>query len=249
MRTETEGIVLKQIKTSYGRRIVHLFTSDFGKISAGTSLGDKGRNRNTLALQPFTLGKYRLFKNRDMYNIDFAEVVRSHYSIGEDVDKYMRGAYVLEYTEKVLPEEMPAPGMFRLLLDFFDALEKRNRGIGTLVLAYQTKVFAETGVFPSLDRCSSCGKDISEEDTKAGINFYTESGGVLCKQCVKEINSLIHCTKFDIISILKYFANNSLKNLENVALNEKTGLELEKIIREYSEYHLNTSNIKSEKLI
>ncbi|MCI7145108.1 MAG: DNA repair protein RecO [Clostridiales bacterium] len=248
MRIETEGIVLKQVKTSYGRKIIHLFTRDKGKISAGTGLNDRGR-RSTLALQPFTLGRYRLFKNRDMYNLDSAEVIRSHYAIGEDVDKYMYGAYVLEFTEKILPEELPAQGIFSLLLDFFRELEKRDRGIGTLVLAYQTKVLVEAGVFPSLDRCAACGCPPGEENPVDRWGFSTETGGMVCPECAKEINSLIHHVKFDIINILKYFAANPLKKLENIALNEKTGLELQKIIREYSEYHLNASNIKSEKLI
>lgn len=249
MRTETEGIVLKQVKTSYGRKIVHLFTRDLGKISAGINSASRMRSKSSLALQPFTLGRYRLFRNREAYSIDSAEVIKSHYAIGEDVDKYMNGAYVLEFTGKVLPEEVPAQGIFSLLLEFFSVLEKRDKGIGTLVLAYQTKVLKEAGVFPCLDRCSSCGKELENEDISQGIGFCTETGGVVCPQCAKEINSLIHHTKFDIINILNYFAANPLKKLENIALNEKAGKELQKIIREYSEYHLNTSNIKSEKLI
>ena len=47
MLTDTEGIVLRQVKTSYGRRMVLLFSKKYGKISAGTSIAEKGRNRST----------------------------------------------------------------------------------------------------------------------------------------------------------------------------------------------------------
>ena len=102
MLTDTEGIVLKQIKTSYNRRMILLFSRKYGKISAGTSIGEKGRSRSSLALRPFTYGRYELYKNRESYNINSAEVLKSYYRIGEDVDKYMNGAYVLEFTEKIL---------------------------------------------------------------------------------------------------------------------------------------------------
>ena len=126
MLTDTEGIVLRQVKTSYGRRMILLFSKKSGKISAGTGLNERGKGKSSLALRPFTYGRYELFKNRDSYNINGAEVLKSYYGIGEDVDKYMNGAYVLEFTERVLAEEVPSPGIFSLLIDFFDLLENRD---------------------------------------------------------------------------------------------------------------------------
>ena len=170
MLTDTEGIVLRQVKTSYGRRMILLFSKKYGKISAGTGLNERGKGKSSLALRPFTYGRYELFKNRDSYNINGAEVLKSYYGIGEDVDKYMNGAYVLEFTERVLAEEVPSPGIFSLLIDFFDLLENRDKGIGTLVLAYQTKVFRYTGVMPQLERCAICGEE------KPAFKFSVEEG-------------------------------------------------------------------------
>lgn len=248
MLTDTEGIVLRQVKTSYGRRMILLFSKKYGKISAGTSLGEKGRNKTSLALRPFTYGRYELFKNRDSYNINGADILKSYYKIGEDVDKYMNGAYVLEFTERVLEEGVPSPGIFNLLIDFFDLLETRDRGIGTLVLAYQTKIFRYSGVMPQLDRCTVCG------EKKPAAKFSIEEGGIICGDCMQRMenlqeHTLIYDAKFGIVDILKYFMANPLKKLENIALKEDSGRLLQKIIREYAAYYLDTSDLKSEKLI
>lgn len=248
MLTDTEGIVLKQVKTSYNRRMILLFSRKYGKISAGTSIGEKGRSRSSLALRPFTYGRYELYKNRDSYNINSAEVLKSYYRIGEDVDKYMNGAYVLEFTEKILSEEMQVPGLFDLLLDFFTVLENRKRGIGTLVLAYQTKVLDLFGVMPELKACTICGK--IEEPCK----FSVEDGGVICRGCWENMQNsnqhkLIYDAKFGIVDILKYFQVNSLKKLENLALKEETGKLLQNIIRQYAAYYLDASDLKSEKMV
>ena len=126
MLSDTEGIVLKTTKTSYGRTMVLLFSRRYGKISAGTNLGERNRGKNSLAIRPFTLGRYELFKGRETYNINSAEVIKSYYRIGENVDKYLLGAYVLEFTEKALAEDVPSQGIFTSLIDFFDLLEKRD---------------------------------------------------------------------------------------------------------------------------
>lgn len=248
MLTDTEGIVLRQTKTSYGRRMILLFSKKYGKISAGTGINEKGRGKSSLALRPFTYGRYELFKNRDSYNINGADVIRSYYAIGEDVDKYMNGAYVLEFTERVLEEGVPSPGMFNLLIDFFDLLESRDRGIGTLVLAYQTKVLRYAGVMPQLEHCAVCG------EKKQAAKFSIEDGGIICGDCLRdmenlETHTLIYDLKFGILDVLKYFMANPLKKLENIALKEDAGKLLQEIIRKYAAYYLDTSDLKSEKLI
>ena len=62
-------------------------------------------------------------------------------------------------------------------------------------------------------------------------------------------HTLIYDPEFGIVNILKYFTINSLKNLKNLALKEDTGRLLQKLIREYAAYHLDASDLKSEKLI
>lgn len=248
MLTDTEGIVLRQVKTSYGRRMILLFSRKYGKISAGTSIGEKGRSRSSLALRPFTYGRYELFKNRDSCNINGADVIKSYYRIGENVDKYMNGAYVLEFTERILADGVPAQDIFDLLKDFLELLETRDRGIGTLVLAYQTRVFKYSGVMPSLDRCAVCG------EKKPAVKFGIKEGGVICCDCMQRMenlqqHTLIYDLKFGILDILKYFTANPLRRLENIAVKEDAGKLLQKIIREYAAYYLDTSNLKSEKLI
>lgn len=228
--------------------MILLFSKRYGKISAGTSISEKGRNKSSLALKPFTYGRYEMFKNRDSYNINAVEVIKSYYKIGEDVDKYMNGAYVLEFTEKALADEVPAPAVFRLMTEFFDLLENRQKGIGTLVLAYQVKLFRYLGVMPELERCAVCGQK------KEPAAFCVEEGGAVCADCLGEIRNsdnhrLIYDAKLGIINVLRYFTVNPLKSIENLALKEETGRLLQKLVRDYAAYYLDVSELKSEKLV
>ena len=146
MYTESEGIILRQTKTANGRRMIEVFSKNYGKIGCGTSINEGGKNKSALALRPFTHGKYELFKNGDNFNISSAETIDSFFSIGEDVDKYMYACYVLELTDKVVLEGQPFAAGFSLLLEFLKVLEDRKKSYKTLVIAYQTKLLDLLGL-------------------------------------------------------------------------------------------------------
>jgi len=248
MFTDTEGIIFRQIKTVNGRRMVLLFSKKYGKISAGTSLSEKGKNKSSLAMRPFTYGRYELFKNRDSYHINGAEVIRSYYRIGEDVEKYMNCSYVLELTEKLLQEEAPAPGIFDMILDFFDIMEKRSRKYSSLILAYQIKVLQEVGSMPQVSRCVQCGE--KEEP----VLFSVKEGGILCKKCCLNFHdhqneTLIYQVNFGIVNILRYILDHPLKCFENLALDEEIQKQLNRIIKSYISFHLDISGLKSESFL
>ncbi|MBR0481572.1 MAG: DNA repair protein RecO [Firmicutes bacterium] len=169
MYTETEGIILKQIKTTGGRRMILLLTEKYGMISAGTSIPEKGRNKSSLALRPFTMGRYELYKGRDSFSINGAETVKSFYSIGEDIDKYMAASYVLELTEKMVPEDEASPRMYELLKSFLELIADRKTEFDTPVIAYQIKALAASGLALSQNPLLS-----GASDDKINIVRYIE---------------------------------------------------------------------------
>lgn len=248
MYTDTEGIVLKNVKLPGGRKILVIFSSKYGKISAGTNINEKGRSKSTLALRPFTYSKFEIYKNRESYNVNSAQVIKSFYKIGEDVDKYMYASYILEFTEKIISENERAPRLFELLKDYLGVLVKRKREYATLALAYQIKALLYLGCAPETRKCVCCGDN-------NGLNwFVVNQGGVVCENCITKLKSnvnesLIYDSNFGIIEVVNYILSNPLKILENLALNEKTQAKLKLIIRSYIAYHLDIRDLKSESFL
>lgn len=248
MYTDTEGIIFRQVKTVNGRRMVLLFSKKYGKISAGTNISEKGKSKSSLAMRPFTYGRYELYKNRDSYHINGTEVIKSYYRIGEDVEKYMYCSYVLEFTEKLLQEESPVPTIFDMILDFFDIMEKRTKKYSSLMLAYQIKVLQEAGSMPHVKQCVRCG------DKGEPILFSIEEGGILCKRCCQNFHennndTLIYTVNFGIVNILQYILDNSLKSFENLALDDEIQKQLHTIIKSYIAYHMDIGDLKSESFL
>ena len=245
MVTDTEAMVLRQVKTLNGRRMLLLFTKKFGKISVGTNLTEGGRNKSALAVRPFTYGRYELFKSRESYSLNSGQVIKSYYSIGEDLDKYMAASYVLELTEKLLAEDLPQPRMFALLLEFFDALERRQKKHDTLVMAYLVKALDIMGTMPGTQQCSVCGGEAPQRF------FSVEEGGMICPECaqnlIKEHNEpLIYDTNFGIVNILRFFQKEPLAAFEKLALDDEILKKLRAILKNYMAYHLDIGKLKSE---
>ncbi|MDO5441982.1 MAG: DNA repair protein RecO [Bacillota bacterium] len=162
MYIQTEGIILRQVKTVNARRMISIFSKNYGKISCGTNITEGGKNKTALALRPFTYGRYELFKNKDSYNVQAAETIKSYYGIGEDIDKYMAASFVLELTDLVLLEGEAQPNTFNLLKEFFEVLEKRKTAYQTLVIAYELKLLKLQGLTASDGLKSRTGTDIIE---------------------------------------------------------------------------------------
>jgi DNA repair protein RecO (recombination protein O) len=144
-----EGIVIRQTKITGGRRMIQIFTREEGKISAGTHLSERSKGGAALALRPFAHGQYQMSeKRKDMRQISSAETINAHFALGEDADRFAEASYVLEFTDKLLPEGVPETGIFELLTEYLSVLERRKSDFRLLTISYMVKVMQELGVFP-----------------------------------------------------------------------------------------------------
>ena len=142
----------------------------------------KNQKHASLALRPFTCGNYSIYKGRNYYNLDRVETLKSFYGIGEDLDKYMAASLALELTEKIVPEEVPQPRIFALLLDFLNEMELRKQKHTTLLLAFETKLLFALGnlLRRHEDKCSTSFFStvkipvfLSYVNTSPGLSAYT----------------------------------------------------------------------------
>ena len=245
MTTETEGIVLRQTKTAYGRRMITLLTPKFGKISAGTSISEGGKNKTALAVRPFTHGRYEVFKGRDSYSINAAETIDSFFSLGEDIDRYSYAAAALELCDRIIEEEQPAAGMYSLLLDYLAVLEKRKKDHATLFIAFRIKMLELSGSGIQTKSCMKCGK--SEDAAFISVS----DGGTVCRECASSasLNPLIFDAGNDIIKIIQFMQSHPIRSLENLTLSPEKQAMLSKIVRSFYSQYLGIDSLKSEMLL
>jgi DNA repair protein RecO (recombination protein O) len=246
MLINSEGIVLRQRKIANNRRMIVLFTKKYGKISAGTSMNERGKGRSALALRPFTHAVYEIFRNRDYYNINGADVRESYYSVGEDIDRFMAASKLIEYLDAVLPEEQPQPKIFDLTIEFMETISYANGNYMTLLYAFIFKTLRVMGFMPEIRVCVDCGKsleDIRKESNGRACVFSVGAGGILCESCCEreenDPSQMVFRTGFDIVDVIQYLVSKPLSVFEKVALKPQVSDDLRKILSEYLKYYLN----------
>lgn len=244
MIADTRAIVIRQVRTVNGRRVIRLFTEQFGKVSAGVSVNERSRNRTALALNPFTLGNFELFKSRDYFNLNKAQTIHSFYDLGTDVDKYFYASYGLELLDKVVEEGQKEPGIFQATVDFLTVLESRKSRFGTILLAYKVKLLQYLGVFPELDSCVSCGS------RKPPAALSVRDGGILCEDCAaagarEDPDSLIFQADFAMINVLRYMLDHPVTQLQKLALDPDLERRINEIIDRFITYNLDPGEMKS----
>jgi DNA repair protein RecO (recombination protein O) len=246
MYIDTHGIILRSVKTTKGRVMLTIFTKELGKISAGSYPVNRKKTKASLAQETFTYGEYHIAQKEQYYDIESAEALRSFFGIGEQFDRFVDASYVMELTDKILPEGLPQPEIFDMLLEYLDMVSVRKERIRTLTEAYEIKLLYLLGVFPELDECVNCG-------AKDGLDhFGVEDGGMLCGDCASSLRKkgrrLIYKPEFDIVKVIKFFLDSPFKAFEKIALSEGSAASLDLILKEYFAYHFGIEGLKSESL-
>lgn len=246
MEKITEGIVLKQVKTVKGLRMVTVFTKDLGKIQAGTTMSEYQRGKAALTLRPFSYGTYHINSKNGYHFLNKAESIKYYYNLCQDMDKYAYGAYVLEFSNKYLEEEVPLPEYLNLLLDYLTLLEGRKKDFDMLHTAFQIKALSMAGTMPIVTHCVSCSK-------KENLNtFSVKDGGTLCDSCkdIKDSNepgSLIYHINLGIINAITFLGKTDITALEKLKLDSNILEPLKSIINDYLKYHLDMGDLLSER--
>lgn len=247
MLINTEGIVLKQRKIANNRRMITVFTKNYGKLSCGTSLSEKSKGKAALALRPFTYAEYDIYKGREYYNINSAQTRKSYYSIGENLDRFMIASNFIDYLDKILEDEQPRPKLFDMTLEFLDVITRASSNYETIFCAFIVQTLSVLGIMPELRSCVNCGKrteDFGYElaNGKLAHAFSVTAGGAICHECAEREKTtgvaLICKPSFDIIEVLQYFKNNSLERFERVGLKEGIVEDIKHILGKYVNYYL-----------
>lgn len=243
MILETEGIVLKTVKAAGGRKLLVILTEKYGKITVGMTERKNSRKRSALAQRPFVYGRYEIFENRGYYNYNSGDVIKSRYKIGEDIEKYAAASFVMELTEKVIPEGIPVPDIFRLLNSFMNIIEVRKGEFDTPVIVYELKLLANLGLAPVTEHCAICGNERPDA-------FSVEDGGFICKSCFgeRQEKSLIQNAGFAIVSTVDYILKSPFDVFSKIALKPEEANKLKKLLRQYIDFYLDTGPLKSEKI-
>jgi DNA repair protein RecO (recombination protein O) len=177
-RYTAAAVVLKSLDYGDSDRIVTFYTEGFGKVKGIAKGARRSRRRFVNSLEDFSLTSLVFSKKRPegLALIEACDV-RNHYpGIRADLRKALTAAYLTELVDRFTLEEKKNDGLFLLLVEFFDLLEKEGFSDG-VVRIFELRLLKLSGYDPVLDRCVGCNTALKN---MTNIYFDPVAGGIRC---------------------------------------------------------------------
>jgi DNA repair protein RecO (recombination protein O) len=176
---KTEAIVLRSIRYGEADRVLHLYTSDRGRVGAVAKGVRRVCSRLGGRLEPFTRVRLVLHEGRgELCTVTQADTVDAHPMLRERRDSLDRAGQACEAVLRLLDSTDPNRPAYNLLCHELALLDTRpEAATRAQALAFRAKLLLAAGFAPELAACASCGE---AEHLDA---FSPSAGGVVCAGC------------------------------------------------------------------
>jgi DNA repair protein RecO (recombination protein O) len=178
---KTEAIVLRSLRFSEADRILHLYTSERGRIGAIAKGVRKTKSRFGARLEPLSHVELMLHEGAgELQTVTGVELLDSHRRTREDGYKLNVGLIGAEAMLRLFGEPEPHDRAFTALARFLEALDESaavsaEPRTDALVLSFQLKLLWVAGYLPHLTSCVECGT------TGDLVAFSARAGGAVCR--------------------------------------------------------------------
>ncbi|MDD2494775.1 MAG: DNA repair protein RecO [Tissierellia bacterium] len=242
MIIEEEVLILKEVNYKENDKILHALSKTKGKIQL-LSRGCKKNNSPLINVsQLFAYSRCSLYKTKDMFIINSAELIDNFYNIRNNMNALLYGSYILELIGYVASENDVGINIFNMTISIIRYFSQFNKDFDKITTAYELKLVSMLGFKPDFSNCLSCGEKLNPSINY--LKFIINEGGFYCPDCVKYGNG-INLTYNEILTINRILKSkfddiSSIDNINDKILNA---------IRQFLFYHIGKSNFTTLKLL
>jgi len=180
------GIVLRSIRYGEADRILDLYTSDRGLVSAIAKGIRRTKSKFGARLEPLSCVDFLAYEGRSLDTITQAETLSSFHRVREDLPRLNAAGTLVSTTRALSGGDEADRRVFNLLYHALDTLDSWGgpAGFAGVEAAYGLKLSVLAGYAPKLDACAQCGRDLDGLDAAEGpLRFAPSLGGLLCPDC------------------------------------------------------------------
>jgi len=178
---KTEAVVLRSIRYAEADRILHLYSSQHGRIGAIAKGARRPKSRFGGRLEPFFRLDLMLHEGRgELLTVTQVATVDGYPRLRASGAALTAGARACDAVLRLLDSAEPNPPAYNLLCRYLALLDDPAAPAGASLqtaLSFRLKLALAAGFAPELASCARCG----EAEHLAG--FSGAAGGVVCASC------------------------------------------------------------------
>jgi DNA repair protein RecO (recombination protein O) len=176
---KTEAVVLRSMRYGEADRILHIYTSHRGRVSAIAKGVRRARSRFGGRLEPFFRLQIELHEGRgELLTVTGAQTVNAHASLRDDAHALDAAARACDAVGRLFETSEPHPGVFNLLCHKLSQLDANPAdATRASALSFRLKLLVAAGLAPQLGACTCC------DERERLVGFSGAAGGVVCSSC------------------------------------------------------------------
>ena len=178
--------MLRSLRFAEADRILHLYTSERGRIGAIAKGVRKTKSRFGARLEPLSHVELMLHEGAgELQTVTGVDLRHTHRATREDPYRLNVGLIGAEAMLRLFGEPEPSPRAFTALERFLEALDEAEPldsqpALDPLVLSFQLKQLWVAGYLPHLTSCVECGA-VGEL-----VAFAPRAGGAVCRDHARD---------------------------------------------------------------
>jgi DNA repair protein RecO (recombination protein O) len=184
---KTEAVVLRSFRFAEADRVLHLYTSERGRVGALAKGVRKTKSRFGARLEPFSHVELMLHQGSgELHTVTGASLVDAHRPTREDSYRLSVALVGAEAMLRLFVEEERNERGFEALTRFLEAVDAIPAGsqgraaLDPLALAFQLKLLWLSGYVPHLESCVECG------GAEELVGYLPRAGGAVCRACAPD---------------------------------------------------------------
>ncbi len=226
MRTNTDGLILKEQNIGEKDKLVTVLTRHNGLVRAFVRGAKSVNNRKNSSTGMFCFSKLCLYKTKESYIIDEAEPIELFFELRNDLEKLTLAQYFSELIMTLVQEDESAEEYLRLILNSLHFLAKGKMPTEQVKAITELRLMCMAGYMPNLVACDRCGE--YETDT---MYFDVEDGLLYCENCMS--NSMLFPLDIGLIKALRHIAFSEFEKIYSFKMEDSALPDLSYITEKY----------------
>lgn len=226
MRTNTEGLILKEQNIRENDKLVYVLTRSDGLVRAFVHGAKSFKNKKNSATALFCYSKLSMHESGDAYVIDEAEPIETFFKLSIDIEKLSLAQYFSELALTLVQEGEASDEYLRLLLNSLHFLSNGKKDIEQLKAITELRLMCIAGFMPNLIACNRCG----EYETNT-MYFDVEQGLLYCENCMSA--SAMLPLDIGLIRAMRHIAFSEFEKIYNFTMPEDALSDLAFITERY----------------
>lgn len=233
MQIQTQGIIIKDVKTGESSRYVNILTKDKGVISAFAKGSRNLKSRLVSATSLLSYSDFTLYERNGKYYIDNAEVKKVFHSVQADIETLSLTMYFCDIVFHQGATEENAGMLLRLFLNSLHMLNEKKLSRDSVKFIFELRFMTLSGYMPNLLQCSGCGT--AEEEV---FYFDVTGGNIYCLACLSE-EQKSHYIPFNKqeLNAMRHVIYSDFEKLFSVKFSDTLANKLNKISEAFLIYH------------